>query len=347
MRVLLTGASGFIGARVASELRTAGAEVYGFCPAEPPAEAGVAEWVNGDVRDAAAIASAIRGCETVIHTAAVYSYDRSAAQEMVSVNVGGTRNVLDAAIQAGIRRMVMTSSSATCGPVPGRPANELDSPPLWELRVPYKRTKVASERAVLAAGAQIDVVCVNPTTVVGPGDTRPTPSGQMVRDLVAGRMRAYLKGAGINAVAVDDVARGHLLALERGRSGERYILGSDDVWLQDAFAAALAAVGRKPPRVGVPWRAVHAAAVGADAAERLLGLGPGLLVLDEVRLARVPLFFSSDKARNELGYRPRPAVDALAHAARWYATRAGSAGGSGAGLAARIVGPEDQRTPPG
>jgi dihydroflavonol-4-reductase len=139
----------------------------------------------------------------------------------------------------------------------------------------------------------------------------------MIRDLAAGRMHAYMRGGGLNAVAVEDVARGHVLALERGRDRERYILGGEDLWLRDAFTLVLAAVGRKPPRLAVPWGAVYAAALATDAVERLLHLQPGLLVLDEIRLARLPLFFSSDKARSELGYRSRPAGEALAAAARW------------------------------
>jgi dihydroflavonol-4-reductase len=204
--------------------------------------------------------------------------------------------------------------------VPGRPATELDAPSAWELRVPYKRTKVAAERLALeAARGGADVLCVNPTTVLGAGDRRPTPSGAMIRNLLEGRITGYVRGAGLNVAAVEDVARGHALALGRGRAGERYILGGEDLWLDQVFAAALAVVGRRPPRLALPWPLVYAAAVGFDALMRTLGREPGLLVLDEVRLARLPLFFSSDKARRELGYVPAPAQPALAAAARWFA----------------------------
>jgi dihydroflavonol-4-reductase len=267
------------------------------------------------VRDRGAVERAVRECEAVVHAAALYTYEHSDA--IFAVNVEGTRNVIEASIRARVRRLLLTSSSATCGPVRGRPATERDSPPEWELRVPYKRTKLEAECLVLAAAPEHDVVCVNPTTVVGPGDYKPTPSGKMVQDLVQGRMRAYLRRAGINVVAVQDVARGHALALEHGRRGERYILGGEDLWLHEAFALALEAVGGKPPRLAVPWRAVYGAALVADR----LGLDSKLLVLDEVRLARLPLFFSSAKARAELGYRPRPAGEALAAAARWFAAR--------------------------
>jgi dihydroflavonol-4-reductase len=315
--VLLTGASGFIGAHVADELARLGAQVRAFCRSEPPPGARVADWVCGDVTDGPALAGAVRGCEALVHTAALYSYSRADAPAMDAVNVEGTRNVLEAAARGRIARVLVTSTSATCGPVAGRPATERDSPPRWELRVPYKRTKLAAERLALKAGA----VCVNPTTVVGAGDRLPTPSGKMIRDLVEGRIGGYMRGCGLNIVAVEDVARGHALALEHGRGGERYILGGDDLWLRDAFALALTALGRAAPRLAVPWSATYLAAVLADAAGRLIGREPRLLVLDEVRLARLPLFFSSAKAREDLGYVSRPAADALAAAATWFGER--------------------------
>jgi len=323
MRILLTGASGFIGAHVAAELAREGAQVRAFCRSEPPPEACVSEWVAGDVRDLGSLELAAAGCEAVVHTAASYSYARADRAAMHDVNVEGTRNVLEAAARAGVRRLLVTSSSATCGPVPGRSATERDRPPAWELKVPYKRSKLlAEELALRAATDGFEVICVNPTTVVGPDDRQPTPSGKIIRDLVNGRIIGYVPSAGINVVSVDDVARGHLLALERGRSGERYILGGENLWLRDAFALATDAVGRPPPRLTVPWPAAYGVALIADACGRLVRREPQLLVLDEVKLARTPLFFSSAKARAELGYEPAAAADALAAAARWFdATR--------------------------
>ncbi|HEV3129309.1 MAG TPA: NAD-dependent epimerase/dehydratase family protein [Solirubrobacteraceae bacterium] len=320
MRILLTGASGFIGSHVAAELRNAGAEVRAFCRTEPPPEARVAEWRPGDVRDADAVRQAVEGCEAVVHMAALYSYRRSDAGLMELINVEGTRNVLDAAARQGVGRVLCTSSSATCGPVPGRPATEQDSPPAWELKVPYKRTKVEAERlAASAAREGLETVCVNPTTVVGPGDRQPTPSGKMISDLVEGRMVGYLRRTGLNVVSVRDVAQGHRLALEYGHSGRRYILGSQDLQLRDAFAVVGESVGLRPPRVAVPWPVAFGVALGAELARLVVGREPRLLVLDEVRLARLPLFFSSDRARSELGYKPRPGAEALAAAARWFA----------------------------
>ena len=322
MRILLTGASGFIGMHVAAELAREGAEVRGFSRSEPPVEAALAEWVRGDVTDAKAVADALEGCTSIVHVAALYSYARGDAARIEAVNVQGTRHVLEAAARRDSCRVLLTSSSATCGPVPGRAATELDGPPPWELRVPYKRTKLEAERLALAAARDgLDVMCVNPTTVIGPHDRQPTPSGKIIRALVQGRIKAYMRTAGINVVGVEDVARGHALALAHGRPGERYILGSEDLWLRDAFALTLAAVGRRPPRIAVPWRVAFGAAVAADALTRVLRREPDLLVLDEVRLARLPLFFSSAKARAELGYVPRPAAETLTAAARWFAER--------------------------
>ena len=285
MRVYLTGGGrGFVGGHVARELRGRGLEVRD-------------EWV--DLRDADGLRHAIDGCEAVFHVAALYSFDATEA-ELEAVNVGGTRNVIDVCRACGVRRLVHTSSATTCGPVAGRAATEEDEPPAWELVVPYKRTKLESERLVLASG--LDAVVVNPTTPVGEGDHAPTPTGRMVRGVASGRYRAYVGTAGVNLVDVRDVARGHLLALERGRSGERYILGGEDLTLREAFARIAAAAGRRSPRLRVPYAAVRA------------GAAVGLVNRNEALLARLPEWFSSDKARRELGYEPSPLDDALRRA---------------------------------
>ena len=275
------------------------------------------EPVVGDILDRVALVKALDGCDAVFHLAAVYSYRRRAAGLMHAVNVEGTRALMNAVARTPRPlRVVHTSSCATCGPVPGRAATEEDSPPTWELGIPYKRTKLEAERLALRAAAEgHDVVVVNPTTPVGPGDERPTPTGQMVRDVVHGRARAYLAGAVLNVVAVEDVAEGHVRAHESGRRGERYLLGGENVPMRTLFAALARAAGRRPPRLALPWHAVYAAARLANAALRPVGREPSLLVLDEVRLARLPMAFDDSKARRELGHRSRPAADALARAA--------------------------------
>ena len=317
MRALVTGAAGFIGSHVAAALAAAGAEVRGFDREAPPEAPGV-EPVAGDLLDPAALGRAVDGCDAIFHLAALYSYDRADAAAMEAINVEGTRRLLDVAARGGARRRIVhTSSCGTCGPVSGRAATEEDAPPAWELAVPYKRTKLEGERVAMRAAREgLDVLVVNPTTPVGPGDRRPTPTGKMVADVAHGRARAHLAGGALNVVAVEDVAAGHLLAHEHGRSGERYLLGGENLPMREVFALVASAAGRRPPGIAIPWRLAHTAARLADVALGAVGRQPSLLVLDEVRLAREPMLFDDSKARRELGYRSRPAAEALAAAAR-------------------------------
>lgn len=282
----MSGGTGFVGRHVVRALARTGAEVR-------------AERV--DLRDRDGLARAVRGCDAVVHVAALYSYDAPAAA-LERVNVEGTRRLLDACVRAGVRRFVHTSTAGTCGPVAGREATELDGPPAWELGVPYKRTKLAAERLVLAAGDAIEAVVVNPTAPVGKGDHKPTPTGAVIARVATGRYRGFVASTGLNVVDVRDVARGHVLALERGRAGERYLLGGVNLGLEELFAAIARLAGRRPPALRVPYAAARAA--GAL----------GLVNAHEVRLARLPMFFSSAKAERELGYRPGPVEPALARA---------------------------------
>ena len=292
MRVFVTGGPGFIRGHILRVLRERGAEIDD-------------EFV--DLLDAPGLERAMDGCEAVVHVAALYSYEPGDAAALARVNIEGTRNVLDAAARAGVRRIVHTSTCATCGPVPGRPATEADGPPEWELAVPYKRTKLEAEKLTLAAGA----VVVNPTTPVGDGDLRPTPTGAMVAGVARGRYRAYIPATGLNVVDVRDVAQGHALALERGRPGERYLLGSTDMWLGDLFALIARIAGRPRPRIRVPYGVARTAAA------------LGLVNRQEVMLARTAAFFSSAKAEAELGYRPGPVEPALERAVAEALTRSG------------------------
>jgi len=287
VRAYVTGASGFIGSHVVRALREAGWEVGD-------------EFV--ELGDREGLVRAVEGRDAVFHLAALYAFAGD-EREFERVNVEGTRNVLDACRSARVRRIVHTSTCATCGPVRGRPATELDEPPAWELAVPYKATKLAAERlAVDAARDGMDVVVVNPTTPVGEGDHMPTPTGLMVRGVATGRFRGYLGGTGVNIVDVHDVARGHLLAWERGRRGERYLLGGEDMTLARAFALIASAAGRRPPRLRVPYAVARA------------GAAVGLLNRHEIALARLPMWFSSEKAIRELGYEPAPVEAAIARA---------------------------------
>jgi dihydroflavonol-4-reductase len=293
LRVYVSGATGFVGSHVARELRERGAEVRDE---------------RIDLSDREGLERVIDGCEAVVHVAALYSYE-APESEFERVNVEGTRTILAAALGKGVRRFLFTSTAGTCGPVPGRVATEEDEPPAWELSVPYKRTKLESERLALAAGA----VVVNPTTPVGDGDAKPTPTGQMIEDVASGRIRGYVSTTGLNVVDVRDVAQGHALALERGEAGERYLLGGVNLSLEELFGV-IADLARRPrPQLRVPYPLAVAAAKA------------GFANADEVKLARIPMFFSSEKARSRLGYEPGPVEPALARATTEALTRKGGA----------------------
>ena len=282
MRVYVTGATGFVGSHVARELRERGTDVRDE---------------RVDLLDRDGLERVVADCEAVVHVAALYSYD-APAEAFERVNVEGTRTLLDVAARTGVRRFLHCSTAGTCGPVAGRPATEEDGPPAWELEVPYKRTKLAAERLALEAGA----VVVNPTTPVGDGDHKPTPTGRMIAGVARGRLRGFVGTTGLNVVDVRDVACGHALALERGEPGQRYLLGGVDLGLEDLFAAIARLADRPRPRVRVPYAVAEMAAAA------------GIANRDEVRLARLPMYFSSAKAHSTLGYEPGPVEPALARA---------------------------------
>ncbi|MGB2952381.1 MAG: NAD-dependent epimerase/dehydratase family protein [Gaiellaceae bacterium] len=287
MRIFVTGASGFVGTHIVTALRERGAEI--------PDE-------RAELLDRAELEDAFAGCDAVVHAAARYSYDDEPAR-IHQVNVEGTRNVLEACARSGVGRLVYTSTAGTCGPVRGRPATEEDIPPLRELSVPYKRSKVEAERLVLeAARSELDALVVNPTVPVGEGDLRPTPTGRMIAGVAGGWIRGYIPTTGLNVVDVRDVGEGHALALEHGCAGERYLLGGVNLWLGELFAVVAALAGQSRPRIRVPYGLALAAAT------------VGLANQNEVRLARLPMFFSSAKAERELGYAPGPVEPALARA---------------------------------
>jgi dihydroflavonol-4-reductase len=280
VKVYVSGATGFVGGHVARELVERGADVRDE---------------RVDLLDQSALERNLEGCEALVHVAALYSY-HAPAKELERVNVTGTRTILDAAARKGVRRVLFTSTAGTCGPVVGRPATEDDEPPAWELDVPYKRTKLAAERFALEAGA----VVVNPTTPIGPGDRKPTPTGRMIAGVASGRIQGYVATTGLNLVDVRDVARGHALALEHGDPGERYLLGGANLPLEEIFAA-IADLARRPrPRIRVPYAV-------AQVASKVRLANP-----NEVKLARLPMYFTWEKAGDRLGYTPGPVEPALA-----------------------------------
>jgi dihydroflavonol-4-reductase len=324
MRALVTGATGFVGAAVARALSSAGWQVRALARAgSDRSNLGnlPVEVVEGDLGDASSLERALGGCAGLFHVAADYRLGARDPAPLYLTNVEGTRNILNAARTAGVPRIVYTSSVATIGiPSDGSPGEERTAVALSDMIGHYKRSKyLAEEVARDAVRSGMSVVIVNPSTPVGPGDIKPTPTGQLVLDAARGRMPAYVD-TGLNVVHVDDVAAGHLLAFERGQPGERYILGGEDMTLQTILAQIARLVGRTPPRIRLPYAAVLPIAYLAEGFAKISGRS-GRVTLEGVRMSRKRMFFSSAKAVGELGYRWRPPLEAFEDAVRWYRER--------------------------
>ncbi len=318
--VLVTGASGFVGSAVVRALERRGARVRALVRASSPRrniQDIRGEVVEGDMRSAADMARAAAGARLVFHVAADYRLWARDPQEIVRNNLEGTRAVMRAALSAGAERVVYTSSVATLS-LRRTPADE--TTPLSEAEAigAYKRSKVAAERLVerMVAAEGLPAVIVNPSTPIGPRDVRPTPTGRIIVEAATGRMPAFVD-TGLNLVHVDDVAEGHLLALERGRIGERYILGGQDVSLAEMLSEIARLTGRKPPGIELPTAPLYPLAVLAEAVAQVTGKEP-FLTVDALKMARHHMFFSSAKAERELGYQARPFVEALKDALDWF-----------------------------
>ena len=322
MKSLVTGATGFIGSAVAHALIDAGHEVRVIVRTtsrrENLGDLDV-EVCEGDLTDPASLRAALHGCDQLFHVAADYRLWARDPQQIYRSNVDGTINIMDAAHAAGVRKIVYTSSVATLGlTTDGSAANE-DTPSSIEQMVgPYKRSKYLAEQEVIRRSRQsgLPVVIVNPSAPVGPRDRKPTPTGRMILDAAAGRMPAYVD-TGLNIVHVDDVATGHLLAAERGRLGERYILGESDMHLKEILTLVAEVAGQKPPRIRLPHAAVMPVAWVSEAIARVTGIEPRVTV-DGVRLAKKTMFYSSQKAIDQLGYRPRAARQAVEDAVSFF-----------------------------
>jgi dihydroflavonol-4-reductase len=323
VKTLITGATGFVGSAVLRQLIESGHSVRALV--RPGSDhrnlTGLSiEICTGDLTDRPSLDRALAGCSALFHVAADYRLWVINPREIYEANVTGTRNIMLAAAHAGVTRIVYTSSVATLGLNPdGSPADEDTPVSLADMIGHYKRSKFLAEAEVkrLAEEEGLPVIIVNPSTPVGPRDIKPTPTGRIIVDAASGRMPAYVD-TGLNLVHVDDVAAGHLLALERGKIGERYVLGAVNMTLKEILTELAAITGRRPPRIRLPHNLVLPIAYISEAWARTIGGKEPRVTLVGVRLAKKKMFFSTEKARRVLGFHPRPVEEALRDAVNWF-----------------------------
>lgn len=319
--VLVTGASGFVGAAVARALIGHGYRVRAMVRDSSPRTNLIdldAEIVTGDLLDRDSLDRAMAGVRLVCHVAADYRIWAADPEEIVRNNLAGTRNVMEAALAARVEHLVYTSSVATLKPEPAGAADETGTATPAQAVGAYKRSKVIAERLVerMIVENGLKATIVMPSTPIGPRDVRPTPTGRIVVEAASGRMPAFVE-SGLNLVHVDDVAQGHVLALQKGRIGEKYILGGQDVSLREMLGTIARLVGRRAPTISIPRAPLFPLAWANEQFARVTGREP-FLTLDGLRMAAHNMYFSSAKAEAELGYRARPYEEALADAIAWF-----------------------------
>jgi len=311
----LTGAAGFVGGHVLRALLDAGYTVRALVRRPSESMDPRAEQVAGDLREPGRFARAVDGCRYVVHCAALYSFAPRERTDMHAVNVVGTAGLLEAAHLAGVERAVVTSSSATLGPITdGRLRDERDWAPDGSAHG-YHHSKLDQERAAFAS--RVPTIALLPTAPVGPGDWKPTPTGRMILDFARGKMIAKPPQGGMNLVAVEDVARAHVAALERGTAGERYIIAGENLMLDDLWELLAQVTGKPMPAMRIPGALLDAIAYGDELRCRISGAEPAVPV-EGVRMSRELMFVDGSKAKRELGVAASPVRGALERAVAWY-----------------------------
>jgi dihydroflavonol-4-reductase len=318
----VTGGTGFVGAAVIRCLSARGAQVRALV--RPGSNRRNlyrldATLIEGDLHDTEALTRAMKDCAGVFHVAADYRLWVPDPAAMMAANVQGTKNIMEAAQAAGVGRIVYTSSVAVLGAKEdGTDSNEETPSTLSDMIGAYKQSKFLAEEAVrkMVAECGLPAVIVNPSTPIGPGDVRPTPTGRIIVEAIEGKMPAYVD-TGLNIAHVDDVALGHILAYEKGQIGERYILGGENMYLGDMLRLIAKLSGTRPPWGQIPRRLIYPLALAAEAVACVTGREP-FVTINGLRMAKKKMFFSSDRARRELGYNPRSAEVALEDAILWF-----------------------------
>lgn len=323
MKSLVTGATGFVGSAVARLLLQRGHEVRVLTrPGNDRRnlEGLDVEIAEGDLNDRKSLDRAAKGCGALFHVAADYRLWAPKPQEMIDTNVQGSRNIVLAAAEAGVKRMVYTSSVAVLAKLPdGTPADEETPVTLKDMIGAYKTSKYLAEEEVrkIIAEHKLDCVIVNPSTPIGPRDIKPTPTGRVVVMAASGKMPAFVD-TGLNVAHVDDVAEGHLLAYDKGRAGERYILGGENLTLREIIVIIAGVVGRKPTKIALPHDLILPFAHMAEFWANRVSKKEPFTTVDGLNQSRKKMFFKHDKAARDLGYKARPATEALRDAVEWF-----------------------------
>ncbi len=323
MTTLVTGAAGFVGSAVVRCLIDAGHDIRVLVRSSSNLsnlEGMPVEVARGDLTDAFSVKKAMNGCKFLFHVAADYRLWVPDPETMYRNNVQGTRNVMFEAVRSGVERVVYTSSVATLAPSSnGNSCNEVSNGRFENMIGHYKRSKFIAENMVqrLVRECDLPAVIVSPSTPVGPRDIKPTATGRIILDAISGRMPAYVN-TGLNVVHVNDVATGHMLALERGEIGERYILGGENMHLKEILDSLASIAGHASPRIRIPHSAAAVMACVSEGCAKIAGGREPWVTLNGVKMARKYMFFSSGKAKQVLGYRPRPVREGLVDAVNWF-----------------------------